>query len=124
LSVLVIFIVGLAVVLPTLRRLLESTSADAITAEWLANFCAESYSPMENLLSGEDFDFLSRQPGFDLALYRKLRRERLQIFHMYLHRMIADFSRLHFAARVIVAHATEDQSGTLKRLLWLKLRFS
>jgi hypothetical protein len=79
---------------------------------------------MENLLSAEDFDFLSRQPGFDLALYRKLRQERLQIFRMYLRRMIADFSRLHFVARLIVAHAADDQSGILKRLLWLKLRFS
>jgi hypothetical protein len=123
-SVLVLFIVGLAVALPTLRRLLESSSAEEITQDWLANFSAESYSPMENLLSDEDFDFLSRQPGFDLALYRKLRSERLQIFRMYLHRMIADFNRLHFVARLIVAHALEDQSEILKRLLWLKLRFS
>jgi hypothetical protein len=122
--VLVLFIIGLAVVLPTVRRLLESTSVDEITAEWLANFSAELYSPMENLLSEEDFDFLSRQPGFDLALYKKLRRERLQIFRMYLHRMIADFGRLHFAARLLVTHASEDQSEILKHLLWLKLRFS
>jgi hypothetical protein len=123
-SVLVLLAIGVAAVLPTLRRLLKPASVHDITPEWLANFSAESYLPMEKLLSGEDFEFLSRQPGFDLALYRKLRRERLEIFRMYLHRMIRDFGRLDFAARLIVANAAEDHSRVLAHLLWLKLRFS
>lgn len=123
-SVLVLLAIGLVVVLPTLRRLLRSPSSDDITPEWLANFSTHSYQPMATLLSEEDFEFLSRQPGFDLALHRKLRRERLEIFRMYLHRMIRDFGRLHLAARLIVAHSAEDQSGLLLRLLWLKMRFS
>jgi len=79
---------------------------------------------MATLLSQEDFEFLSRQPGFDLALQRKLRRERLEIFRMYLHRMIIDFGRLHFAGRLLIAHSSEDHSGLFIRLVWLKVRFS
>jgi hypothetical protein len=104
--------------------LLRSPSSDEITAEWLANFSTHSYQPMATLLSEEDFEFLSRQPGFDLTLHKKLRRERLEIFRMYLHRMIRDFSRLHLAARLIVAHSSHDQSALLARLFWLKIRFS
>lgn len=114
---------GLGVVLPTLRRLLRSPSVDDITPQWLASFTPEAYLPMGTLLNEEDFDFLSRQPGFDLALHRKLRRERLEIFRMYLHRMIVDFSRLHFAARVLMASSHEDHSALVFRLIWLNFRF-
>jgi len=57
---------------------------EEITPEWLENFSTSVYHPMEGLLADEDFRFLSRQPGFDLSLYRKLRRERLRIFRQYL----------------------------------------
>ena len=82
------------------------------------------YYPMEGLLADEDFRFLSRKPGFDLSLYRKLRRERLYIFRQYLSRLILDFNRLHTAARLLVAHGHEDRSDLLTQLMWLKLRFS
>jgi hypothetical protein len=79
---------------------------------------------MQRLLSEEDFNFLSRQPGFDLSLYRKLRRDRLHIFRQYLNRLIGDFNRLHAVARVLLAGSQEDQSELALRLVWLKLRFS
>ena len=79
---------------------------------------------MESLLSNEDFAFLSRQPGFDLSLYRKLRQERLQIFQQYLNRMIGDFNRLHMTARLVLAHSKDDHSDLFAKLLWLKVRFS
>jgi hypothetical protein len=79
---------------------------------------------MENLLSGEDFAFLYRQPGFDFALYRKFRKDRLRIFRQYLNRMIADFNRLHLAARVLISQSEGDHSAVLQKLIWLKIRFS
>lgn len=79
---------------------------------------------MEGLLSSEDFEFLSRQPGFDMSLYRKFRRERLQIFHLYLVRMVADFNRLHTAAKLILSQSEQDQSELLNKLIWMKFRFS
>ena len=109
---------------PVLRRLFRTAFADEITPEWLANFSAESYLVMEGLLGGEDFRFLSRQPGFDLSLQRKLRRERIDILQMYLNRMIGDFNRLHLVARLLVAQSKQDQSAVLLQLVWLRVRFS
>lgn len=79
---------------------------------------------MRGLLSSEDFAFLSRQPGFDLSLYRKFRRERLHIFRQYLSRLIVDFNRLHTTACVLMAHSDQDRSDLLTRLVRVKLRFT
>ncbi len=79
---------------------------------------------MQGLLSKEDFTFLSRQPGFDFSLYKKLRRERLRIFQQYLSRLIIDFNRLHTAACTLLAHSGEDRSDLFTRLIFLKLRFT
>lgn len=119
-------ICGLSLVLvaPILFKLFRKCSLDEITPEWLENFSPSSYYPMQGLLADEDFRFLSRQPGFDFSLYRKLRRERLLIFRQYLCRLIVDFNRLHAAARVLVAHGQEDASNVLVSLIWLKVRFS
>ncbi len=114
----------LVLVTPILFKLYRRCRIDEITPEWLENFSPASYYPMQGLLADEDFRFLSRQPGFDFSLYRKLRRERLHIFRQYLNRLICDFNRLHVATRVLVAHGQEDGSNLLARLVWMKVRFS
>ncbi len=114
----------MALFVPVLTKLSRKCSALDVTPEWLESFSAASYYPMEGLLNDEDFKFLSRQPGFDLSLYKKLRRERLQIFKQYLNRSIIDFNRLHAAVRSILPYAKEDCSEMVSRLIWLKLRFS
>ena len=114
----------LVLVAPILVKLCRRCRIEDITPEWLDNFSPSMYYPMEGLLADEDFRFLSRQPGFDLSLYRKLRRERLHIFRQYLSRLILDFNRLHTAARLLVAHGHEDRSDLVTQLMWLKLRFS
>ncbi|HEY3938507.1 MAG TPA: hypothetical protein VGL97_13815 [Bryobacteraceae bacterium] len=111
-------------VVPVIVRLLRCGTGDEITAEWLENFSTATYFPMAGLLSDEDFRFLSRQPGFDFLLYRKLRRDRLRIFRQYLNRLIGDFNRLHQVARLFVAASQEDHSALLGRLIWLRVRFS
>jgi hypothetical protein len=122
----VLALCGLTLVLvtPILYKLYRKCEIGEITPEWLESFSASTYYPMQRLLADEDFRFLSRQPGFDFSLYRKLRRERLHIFQQYLTRMIRDFNRLHLAARVLVAHAHDDSSRLLGQLVWLKVRFS
>lgn len=115
---------GLAFVMPITGKLYRRCNAEDITAEWLEDFSPSSYYPMEGLLEEEDFRFLSRQPGFDLSLYRKLRRERLHIFKQYLNRLILDFNRLHTAAKILLAHGHEDRSDLVTRLIWLKVKFS
>lgn len=119
-----LFVLAFCFVAPIVFKLYRKCKIAEITPEWLANFSAASYYPMQGLLAREDFAFLSRQPGFDFSLQRKLRRERLRIFRQYLNRLILDFNRLHGTARFLLAHSDEDQSHLVARLIWLKLRFS
>lgn len=108
-------------VAPVLKRLFDKTSIEDITPEWVESFSVERYRPMLGLLADEDFAFLSRQPGFDPSIYRKLRRERLAIFEQYLNRLILDFKKLHATARFLVGQSEQDHSDlamTLLRLRW------
>jgi hypothetical protein len=123
LTPIVVFAVSLALLLPILRRLFKTCKVEDISADWLESFSCSSYYAMEGLLSDEDFKFLSRQPGFDLSLYRKLRRERLNIFKQYLNRLIADFNRLHVSARFLLAQSPKDESALVTRLAHLRVRF-
>lgn len=111
-------------ILPALFRLVKGCKIEEVSDDWLERFSSRSYYPMENLLSGDDFQFLSRQPGFDGSLYRKFRRDRLRIYHQYLHRMIADFNRLHLLARLLISQADTDQSALLTQLIHIKIRFT
>ena len=115
---------SLALLAPVLAHLFRRCEMTEITPEWLKNFSVSAYYPMQGLLSDEDFHFLVRQPGFDFSLYRKLRRERLLIFHQYSRRLVSDFNRLHTAARLLIARGQEDRSELMVRLFKLKIRFS
>jgi hypothetical protein len=121
-----LLILGASLVLlaPVLARLFRRCEMTEITPEWLKDFSVSAYYPMQGLLSDEDFHFLVRQPGFDFSLYRKLRRERLLIFHQYSRRLVSDFNRLHTAARFLIARGQEDRSDLMMRLFKLKMRFS
>jgi hypothetical protein len=110
--------------LPVLVRLLRGCRVEDINPEWLDNFSAALYYPMEGLLSNEDFAFLSRQPGFDISIYRKLRRDRLRIFRQYFLRLIRDFNRLHSIARALLAQTPQDHSELMMKMILLKARFS
>jgi len=124
LTPIVLFIAILCFLVPVLARLLRQCHLTDIAPEFLENFSPATYLPMEVLLAEEDFDFLVRQPGFESSLGRKLRRDRIRIFRQYLHRLIGDFNRLHVCARYLLAKNTEDHSGLVLRLVWLRLRFS
>ena len=114
----------LGLFMPILRSMCHRTSIEEVTPEWLEGFSVAAYYPMEGLLSDEDFTFLCRQPGFDMSLYRKLRRERLYIFRQYLLRLIVDFNRLHAVSRMILSRSTQDRSDIVAKLMTLKVRFS
>lgn len=116
--------IAIAVVVPVLFRLYRGCSIEEITPEWLETFSVSSYEPMEHLLSGEDFSFLKRQPGYDLGVLKRFRRDRLRIFRQYLNRMIRDFNRLQLAARVLIARSADDRSSLLKQLVSLRVRFT
>jgi hypothetical protein len=107
-----------------LRKLYKNPSVEELTPEWAESFSVSYYAPMVGLLSDEDFQFLARQPGFDFALRRKLRKERLQIFRGYLRKLVCDFNRLHLAIRLSIARQPRDHSALVTQLIWLKVRFS
>lgn len=117
-------VVSSAVILPVIVKLCRTCRVEDISPEWIEAFSASCYYPMQRLLSSEDFEFLSRQPGFEGSLKRKLRRDRLQIFRKYLDRMILDFNRLHALARFVLSQSPEDCSELVSRLLWLRVRFA
>jgi hypothetical protein len=120
----VLFIAIVLFLLPVLKRLVRVCHLTDITPEWLENFTPVTYRPMADLLAEEDFNFLLRQPGFETSISRKLRRDRIQIFRLYLNRLIADFNRLHVYARFRLSQSSEDNSALLLRLIWLRVRFS
>lgn len=127
LSLLVLFTIvcglALAALAPVLGRLFAKPSVEEITPEWLEHFSLDRYRAMSGLLASDDFAFLSRQPGFDLSLYKKLRRERLQIFRQYFNRLIIDFNRLHLTARALVARNDQDASELAPKLFHLQISF-
>lgn len=89
--------------------------------EWLDDFSAAAYRPMERLLDARDCVFLGSQPGFEPAIARRLRRQRLGIFQAYLRGMIRDFHRLLRVARFITVYASQDSTAfeaDLWRLRW------
>jgi hypothetical protein len=118
-----VFIPLVAFIVPVLFRLLKPCQLSELTTEWFESFHISCYQPMQGLLSADDFQFLSRQPGFDPSLFRKLRRDRLRIFRQYLNRLIMDFNRLHTLARLIISQSPEDQSALFTQLLSLRLHF-
>ncbi len=119
-----IFLPFLVFALPVIFRLLRPCPLSEISPDWLENFQASTYYPMNGLLAADDFQFLSRQPGFDSSLVRKLRRDRLNIFRQYLNRLVADFNRLHRVAVLVVAQTNQDNSELFMRLIKLRIRFS
>ena len=93
------------------------------SAEWLANFSAEDYRPMERLLSESDFDFLRSQRGFSPQIARKLRAERRKIFRSYLSSLTCDFDRLHQTAKLCLIHSPQDRPELAVQLAKQKLAF-
>jgi hypothetical protein len=118
-----IFIPLLAFVVPVLVRLLKPCQPSELTAEWFETFQTSSYYPMQGLLAPDDFEFLSRQPGFDPSIFHKLRQDRLRIFRQYLNRLIVDFNRLYSLAQLVISQSPDDQSTLFSQLLSLRFRF-
>jgi len=91
--------------------------------DWLDQFSAASYRPMERLLDGRDYRFLASQPGYKASIARRLRRQRIGIFQAYLGGMIGDFHRLLKAARYIIVYSPHDQSAFAGTIWRIRLQF-
>jgi len=91
--------------------------------DWLEDFSAVSYRPMERLLDNRDYEFLASQPGFVPSIARRLRRQRVAIFQTYLRGIFLDFHRLMGVAKIIVVYAGQDQSPFQQGLWRLRWKF-
>src|SRR5260370_14733661 len=78
---------------------------------------------MERLLQGEDFRFLSSQPGFSSSLGRHFRTERRRIFRGYLRNLSKDFGRVSLACQMLIIHAADDRGDLAKSLIRKRLTF-
>lgn len=92
-------------------------------AEWLADFSLEKYRPMQRLLNEWDFEFLAKQPGYTVQIEARLRRQRRQIFRMYLRQLYGDFNRLLSIGRFMVLASPEDRSDLEQTMTQLRFRF-
>lgn len=104
------------------RTLVRRTRSTCDPLDWLDDFSAAAYRPMGRLLDNHDSVFLASQPGFQPSIARRLRRQRIGIFHSYLREMIRDFHRLLQMARFMTVYATQD-AADFEAALW-RIRWS
>ncbi len=107
-----------------IAHLLRARRTNPVDIEWCRNFSTARYRPMERLFVEEDYEFLSAQPGFSPAVYRRLQAERRRVFRQYLKALGRDFDRLMAAAKMLVVHAAEDRPDLAKVLMRQKLVFT
>jgi uncharacterized membrane protein len=121
-TVVTLLLVALAAML---FRTYRSEPSGGVNTDGLdsGEFSLARYEPMGKLLADEDFLFLAAQPGYRPEIGAKLRRERRQIFRLYLRELSHDFHRLHAEARRMVADSTADQSELVALLLRQQLAF-
>jgi hypothetical protein len=99
------------------RQMASRFNASVPVEEWLMNFSADSYAPMERLLDERDFIFLAEQPGYDRRIARQLRSERKEVFKGYLRRLVCDFNQLLRIAKFMIVYGSSDQ-GEFAKSLW------
>lgn len=123
-SIVLVFSTALVAFALLFRILLRRSRPGACDPlEWLDDFSAADYRPMERLLDARDCAFLASQTGFQPSIARRLRRQRIGIFQSYLRGMIRDFHRLLRVARFITVYASQDSAGFEADLWRLQWRF-
>lgn len=113
----VVFVLIVAALVLSFRRLASPGKEALPSGEWWANFSLEKYRPMERLFAPEEYQFLAAQPGFTPALARRFQAERRKIFRRYLRCLSRDFDRLYTATKLLLLTASEDRSE-LALALW------
>ncbi len=82
---------------------------DAIDWKRVQAFRGDTYRPLVRLLSGDDYAYLQRLPGYQPAIASQLRRERRRVQRRFLDRLEMDFTQLHIVARTLVRDQEEDR---------------
>jgi len=88
-----------------------------------ANFSLDRYQPMAVLLADDDLTFLQAQPGYRAAMGARWKRDRRQLFRLYLRELKNDFRRLHAQAREMVAQSGAESAGLVEVLMKQQMIF-
>jgi hypothetical protein len=88
-----------------------------------ADFTANRYVPMAELLSENEFSFLAGQPGISPKMLSRFRKERRRVFRGYLRELACDFYQLHAEARALALHAPAEHASLPARIMTLHLQF-
>jgi hypothetical protein len=86
-------------------------------------FSLSRYQPMAQLMSGDDLQFLSGQPGVTRVQHQRFKRNRRRVFRLYLRELAADFQLLHRQAREIVAESPQANAASVGSILRLQVDF-
>jgi hypothetical protein len=107
-----------------LWKMLSTAKGPSIDADWLREFSVARYRPMQRLLSGDDDEFLEKQPGYRPRIKRKLRMERRAIFRSYLRCLAQDFDQLCVAIKALTLVSAQDRPDLAVALLKQKCLFA
>lgn len=122
-SLLVSMALGAGLVL-AIRKMAYPAVVLPATLDWIDELSTERYRPMLRLLSGEELQFLSRQPGFTPKLAAQFRRQRCEIFRGYLRSLSRDFNRVSIALKLLMVQATSDRPDLAATLVRSRLEFT
>jgi hypothetical protein len=86
-------------------------------------FSLDHYLPMGRLMAEEDLVFLKSQPGYRAEIGKRWKRERREIFRLYLAELKADFRSLHAHARGLVAGSGADSAALVEVLMKQQVTF-
>jgi len=106
------------------RKLAYPTVALPATLDWIDELSTERYRPMLRLLSNEEIQFLSRNPGFTPKLASQFRRQRCAIFRGYLGSLSRDFTRVALALKLLMVQASSDRSDLASVLVRSQMAFT
>lgn len=106
------------------RLMITSGKRAASDVGGLGEFSIEKYRAMQRLLSREDFEFLSDQPGFSPRAAVRFRAKRRRILRLYLADLGRDFGNIYAVAKLCLLHSTQDRPGLALALLREKWTFN
>lgn len=80
-------------------------------------FSLENYRSLNGLFAEEDLVFLQVQRAYRPEMGARWKRERCDLFRLYLQDLKADFRRLHARARALVAHSDAESAALVGVLM-------
>jgi hypothetical protein len=107
-----------------LRKIALRRVTLSLTATWIDELSSERYRPMLRLLEERDLDFLSSQPGFAPHTAMRDRKQRCQIFRVYLRGLNNDFDRVCLAIKLLMMQARDDRPDLATLLLRHRVEFA